>query len=51
MVTVALPPAFKMPAAGDSATVTITVHGLVTLDTQLTVNPGGQQVTVLLGLG
>ena len=37
--------------AGDSATVTITVHGLVTLDTQLTVNPVGQQVTVLLGLG
>jgi RNA polymerase sigma factor (sigma-70 family) len=37
--------------AGDSATVTITVHGLVTLDTQLIVNPGGQQVTVLLGLG
>jgi hypothetical protein len=37
--------------AGESATVTITVHGLVTLDTQLIVNPGGQQVTVLLGLG
>jgi RNA polymerase sigma factor (sigma-70 family) len=37
--------------AGDSATVTITVYGLVTLDTQLTVNPGGQRVTVLLGLG
>ena len=37
--------------AGDSATVTITVNGLVTLDTQLTVNPGGQQVTVLLGVG
>ncbi len=37
--------------AGDSATVTITVTGLVTLDARLTVNPGGQQVTVLLGLG
>ena len=37
--------------AGDSATVTITVTGLVTLDTQLIVEPGGQQVTVLLGLG
>jgi RNA polymerase sigma factor (sigma-70 family) len=37
--------------AGDSATVHITVNGLVTLDTQLTVNPGGQLVTVLLGVG
>ncbi len=37
--------------AGGSATVTITVTGLVTLDAQLVVNPGGQQVTVLLGLG
>jgi hypothetical protein len=37
--------------AGDSATVTITVTGLATLDARLTVNPGGQLVTVLLGLG
>jgi RNA polymerase sigma factor (sigma-70 family) len=37
--------------AGGSATVTITVTGLVALDAQLIVNPGGQQVTVLLGLG
>jgi RNA polymerase sigma factor (sigma-70 family) len=37
--------------AGDSATVTISVAGLVTLDAQLIVNPGGQQVSVLLGLG
>jgi len=37
--------------AGDSATVAISVAGLATLDTQLIVNPGGQQVTVLLGLG
>jgi hypothetical protein len=37
--------------AGDTVTVTITVTGLVTLDARLTVNPGGQQVTVLLGLG
>ncbi len=44
-------PASGILDAGDSATVTITVYGLVTLDTQLTVNPGGQQVTVLLGLG
>ncbi|MGH3276553.1 MAG: hypothetical protein ACRDNZ_19770, partial [Streptosporangiaceae bacterium] len=38
-------------SAGGSATVTITVAGLVSLDTQLTVQPGGHQVTVLLGLG
>jgi RNA polymerase sigma factor (sigma-70 family) len=44
-------PASGTLSAGDSATVTITVNGLATLDTQLTVNPGGQQVTVLLGLG
>ena len=37
--------------AGDSATVTFTVTGLVTLDAQLTAEPGDQQVTVLLGLG
>jgi RNA polymerase sigma factor (sigma-70 family) len=44
-------PASGTLSAGDSATVTITVTGLVTLDAQLIVNPGGQQVTVLLGLG
>jgi RNA polymerase sigma factor (sigma-70 family) len=44
-------PASGTLSAGDSATVTITVHGLVTLNTRLTVNPGGQQVTVVLGLG
>jgi len=44
-------PASGILNAGDSATVTITVTGLVTLDTRLTVSPGGQQVTVLLGLG
>jgi RNA polymerase sigma factor (sigma-70 family) len=44
-------PASGILSAGDSATVTITVTGLVTLDAQLTVNPGGQQVTVLLGYG
>ena len=37
--------------AGDSVTVTITVTGLAALDARLIVNPGGQQVTVLLGLG
>jgi len=47
----AVSPASGTLDAGDSATVTITVTGLVTLDTTLTVEPGGQQVTVLLGLG
>jgi len=37
--------------AGGSATVTITVSGLVSLDSQLTVQPGGHVVTVVLGLG
>jgi hypothetical protein len=32
-------------------TVTITVQGLVSLLTRLTVSPGGQQITVVLGLG
>jgi hypothetical protein len=38
-------------SAGASVTVTITVAALVSLDTQLKVQPGGQAVTVLLGLG
>jgi hypothetical protein len=37
--------------AGASVTVAITVSGLVSLDTQLTVEPGGHVVTVVLGLG
>jgi RNA polymerase sigma factor (sigma-70 family) len=36
--------------AGESATVTITVNGLASVDTQLTVEPGGHAVTVVLGL-
>ena len=38
-------------ANGQSAQVTVTVSGLASLDTQLTVSPGGQQITVVLGLG
>ena len=38
-------------AAGQSTTVSISVSGLASLDTTLTVNPGGQQVTVVLGVG
>jgi hypothetical protein len=37
--------------AGGSVTVTITPVGLASLDTQLTVDPGDQVVTVLLGVG
>ncbi|MGH3213063.1 MAG: sigma-70 family RNA polymerase sigma factor [Trebonia sp.] len=38
-------------AAGQSTTVSISVSGLASLDTTLTVNPGGHPVTVLLGVG
>ncbi|HXT93697.1 MAG TPA: sigma-70 family RNA polymerase sigma factor [Trebonia sp.] len=38
-------------SAGSSVTVTINVSGLASLDSQLTVSPGGQLVTVVLGLG
>jgi RNA polymerase sigma factor (sigma-70 family) len=38
-------------AAGDSVTVQISVTGLASLDTTLTVNPGGHTVAVVLGLG
>jgi RNA polymerase sigma factor (sigma-70 family) len=37
--------------AGGSVTVTLSVTGLATLDSRLTVSPGGQAVTVVLGLG
>jgi RNA polymerase sigma factor (sigma-70 family) len=38
-------------AAGQSVTVTITASGLASAGERLTVNPGGQTVTVVLGLG
>ena len=38
-------------AAGDSVTVQLSVTGLASLDTTLTVSPGGQTVAVVLGLG
>ena len=44
-------PASGTLSAGSSVTVSITVSSLVSLDTQLTVQPGGQAVTVVLGLG
>jgi hypothetical protein len=47
----AVSPASGTLSAGRDAIVTITASGLVSLDTQLTVEPGGQRVTVVLGLG
>ena len=44
-------PAAGTLADGQSVTVAIAVSGLASLDTRLTVSPGGQQVTVVLGLG
>jgi hypothetical protein len=38
-------------SAGSSVTVALAVAKLVSLDTQLTVQPGGQTVTLLPGLG
>lgn len=38
-------------AAGQSVRVTVSVTGLATLDTVLTISPGNQTVTVVLGLG
>jgi len=38
-------------AAGANVTVTVTSTSLVVLDGQLTVNPGGQTVTVVLSIG
>jgi hypothetical protein len=38
-------------AAGQSVQVSISVSGLASLDTTLTVNPGGHPVTVTVGLG
>ena len=37
-------------AAGHSTTVSISVSGLASVDTTLTVNPGGHTVTVVLGV-
>ena len=38
-------------AAGASVAITVTSTSLVALDGQLTVNPGGQQITVVLSVG
>jgi RNA polymerase sigma factor (sigma-70 family) len=44
-------PASGTLSPGGSATVTISVTGLASLDSSLTVQPGAQVVTVVLGLG
>jgi RNA polymerase sigma factor (sigma-70 family) len=44
-------PSLGTLSAGGTVTVTMTVVGLTSLDTQLTVQPGGQPVTLLLGPG
>jgi RNA polymerase sigma factor (sigma-70 family) len=43
-------PASGSLAAGASATITVTSSSLITLDEQLTVNPGGYTVTVVLNI-
>jgi hypothetical protein len=44
-------PAAGTLGAGQSAPVTLTISGLASLDSQLSVRPGNEQLTVLLGLG
>ena len=48
--TLSVSPSSGTLAAGASVTVTISVSSLVSLDTQLTVDPGGQVITVVIGL-
>ena len=43
-------PASGSLAAGASATITVTSSSLITLDEQLTINPGGYTVTVVLSV-
>ncbi len=44
-------PASGVLAAGQSVTVTLSVSGLASVDSQLIVNPGGIAVTVVVGVG
>jgi RNA polymerase sigma factor (sigma-70 family) len=46
---VSVSPASGSLAAGQSVRVTVTVTGLLSVDSQIVVNPGGHAVTVLLG--
>jgi hypothetical protein len=43
-------PASGSLASGSSATITVTSSSLITLDEQLTINPGGHTVTVVLNI-
>jgi RNA polymerase sigma factor (sigma-70 family) len=45
---VTVSPASGSIASGNSVTITVTATSLIALDTQLTINPGGQVVTVLV---
>jgi RNA polymerase sigma factor (sigma-70 family) len=47
---VTISPSSGSIAAGGSVTITVTATSLVALDTKLTINPGGQTVTVLVTL-
>ena len=44
-------PAAGSLAAGTSVTITVTSRSLVALDGQLSVNPGGHTITVVLSVG
>ena len=44
-------PASGSLASGASVTITVTSKSLVALDGQLTVNPGGHTITVVLSIG
>ena len=48
---VTVSPATGSLASGASATVTVTSTSLVALDGQLTVNPGGRTVTIVISVG
>jgi hypothetical protein len=48
---ISLSPSSGSLASGASVTITVTSTSLVALDGQLTVNPGGETITVLLSLG
>jgi hypothetical protein len=49
--SLAVSPSAGLLSAGQSVTITLTASQLDSFDTQLTVEPGDQPVTVLLALG
>ena len=48
---ISVSPSLGALASGASVTITVTATSLVALDGRLTVNPGGQTITVVLSLG